>query len=42
VLSFDAVWSLAFDWAPYVQENRVFRVLQASEVTVEPAPRRVV
>jgi hypothetical protein len=42
VLSFDALWSLAFDWAPYVQENKVFRVLQASEVTVEPAARRAV
>lgn len=38
VLSFDAVWSLAFDWVPYVQENKVFRVLQASEITFEPAP----
>ncbi len=37
VLSFDAVWSLAFDWVPYVQENAVFRVLEASAVTVEPA-----
>lgn len=37
VLSFDAVWSLAFDWVPYMQENKVFRVLQASEITVEPA-----
>jgi hypothetical protein len=37
VLSFDAVWSLAFDWAPYVQENTIYRVLEASEVTVEPA-----
>ncbi len=38
VLSFDAVWSLAFDWVPYMQENKVFRVLEASEITVEPAP----
>ena len=37
VLSFDAVWSLAFDWVPYVQENKVFGVLQASEITIEPA-----
>ena len=37
VLSFDAVWSLAFDWVPYVQENTVYRVLEASEITVEPA-----
>lgn len=38
VLSFDALWSLAFDWMPYVQDNRVLRVLRASEVVVEPAP----
>ncbi len=38
VLSFDAVWSLAFDWAPFVQENTIFSVLEASEITVEPAP----
>lgn len=37
VLSFDAVWSLAFDWLPYVQENKVYSVLEASEITVEPA-----
>lgn len=37
VLSFDAVWSLAFDWLPYVQENKVYRVLAASELTIEPA-----
>lgn len=36
VLSFDAVWSVAFDWVPFVQENAVFRVLEASEITVEP------
>jgi hypothetical protein len=38
VLSFDAVWSLVFDWLPFVQENRVYRVMAASEITVEPAP----
>jgi hypothetical protein len=37
VLSFDAVWSLAFDWLPHVQENKVYSVLEASEITVEPA-----
>jgi hypothetical protein len=37
VLSFDAVWSLAFDWVPYVQENKVLRVLEAGEIRVEPA-----
>jgi hypothetical protein len=37
VLSFDAVWSLAFDWVPYMQENKVFRVLEAGEITVESA-----
>lgn len=38
VLSFDAVWSLALDWLPFVQENRVYRVLGASEIRIEPAP----
>lgn len=41
VLSFDAVWSLVFDWAPYVQENRVYRVLEASEIRIKPAPSTV-
>ena len=36
VLSFDAVWSLVFDWVPFVQENAVYRVLKGMEVVVEP------
>ncbi len=36
VLSFDALWSLAFDWVPFVQENAVYRALQATEVRIEP------
>lgn len=40
VLSFDAVWSLAFDWVPYVQENAVYRVLAASQISIEPSAER--
>ena len=36
VLSFDAVWSLVFDWVPFVQDNAVFRALEGMEVVVEP------
>ena len=36
VLSFDAVWSLVFDWVPFVQDNSVFRAMQGMEVVVEP------
>jgi hypothetical protein len=38
VLSFDALWSLAFDWVPFVQENTVYRTLKGIEITIEPAP----
>ena len=37
VLSFDALWSLAFDWVPFVQENSVYRVIAASDITIAPA-----
>jgi hypothetical protein len=36
VLSFDAVWSLVFDWVPFVQDNAVFRALERMDVVVEP------
>lgn len=36
VLSFDAVWSLVFDWVPFVQENAAYRVMERMEVVVEP------
>lgn len=37
VLSFDALWSLAFDWVPFVQENTVYRAIEGIEITIEPA-----
>lgn len=36
VISFDAVWSLVFDWVPFVQNNAVFRAMKGMEVVVEP------
>lgn len=38
VLSFDALWSLAFDWVPFVQENTVYRAIEGIEITIEPVP----
>lgn len=38
VLSFDAVWSVALDWIPFVQDNAVYRVMQAMDVVVESQP----
>lgn len=38
VLSFDGLWSLAFDWVPFVQENTVYRAIQGIEITIEPVP----
>lgn len=38
VLSFDAVWSLVFDWVPYVQENAVYGTLVGMRVVVEALP----
>ena len=35
VLSFDAVWSLVFDWVPFVQENAVLRVLMEMEIVLD-------
>ena len=35
VLSFDAVWSLVFDWVPFVQENAVYRVLMGMEIVLD-------
>lgn len=37
VLSFDALWSVAFDWLPFVQENSVYRVIAASDITITSA-----
>jgi hypothetical protein len=38
VLSFDAVWSVAFDWLPFVQDNTVHTVLMGMNLAIEPQP----
>lgn len=36
VLSFDALWSLAFDWVPFVQDNTSYRTMETMKVVIEP------
>ncbi len=36
VLIFDAVWSLVFDWLPFVQDNTVLTVLRKMDLMIEP------
>jgi hypothetical protein len=38
ILIFNALWSLVFDWLPFVQDNTVHTVLQGMELTIEPLP----
>jgi hypothetical protein len=38
VLSFDALWSLAFDWIPFVQDNTIYRRIRTLEIVIEPLP----
>lgn len=35
VISFDAVWSVAFDWVPFVQDSAVYRVMRGMDIVVE-------
>ena len=35
VFSFDAVWSVAFDWVPFVQDNTVHTIMMGMDVTIE-------
>lgn len=35
VLSFDAVWSLVFDWVPFVQDNAAYRALRGMEIALD-------
>ena len=35
VLSFDAVWSLVFDWVPFVQENTVYQMMSSMVLELE-------
>lgn len=38
VLIFDALWSLVFDWVPFVQDNTVHTILMGMELSIEPQP----
>jgi hypothetical protein len=38
VFSFDAVWSIAFDWIPFVQDNTVHTIMMNMDVAVEAQP----
>ncbi len=35
VLTFDAVWSVAFDWLPFVQDNTVHTVMMGMDLSIE-------
>ena len=35
VLSFDAVWSLVFDWVPFEQDNAAYRALRGMEIALD-------
>lgn len=35
VLTFDSLWSMVFDWIPFVQDTTVYQVLQEMDLTVE-------
>jgi len=38
VLTFDAVWSVAFDWIPFVQDNTVHTLMMGMDLSIEPRP----
>ncbi len=38
VLTFDAVWSVAFDWLPFVQDNTVQTMIMSMDLAIEPQP----
>lgn len=38
VLIFDSLWSLVFDWIPFVQENTVHTILMGMDLAIEPQP----
>jgi hypothetical protein len=38
VLTFDSLWSVVFDWVPFVQDTAAYQVLQGMEVVVEAQP----
>jgi hypothetical protein len=36
ILIFNAVWSLVFDWVPFVQDNTVHTILMGMDLVIEP------
>jgi hypothetical protein len=38
VLTFDAVWAVAFDWIPFVQDNTVHTIMMGMDLAIEPQP----
>jgi hypothetical protein len=40
VLTFDAVWSVAFDWLPFVQDNTVYTMMMGMNLAIEPQPEQ--
>ena len=39
VLIFDSLWSLVYDWLPFVQDNTVHTILMGMDLAIEPRPR---
>ena len=38
VLTFDSLWSVVFDWIPFVQDTTVYQLLREMDLTVEAQP----
>ncbi len=38
VWTFDALWAVAFDWLPFVQDNTVQTMIMGMELVIEPQP----
>jgi hypothetical protein len=38
VFTFDAVWSVAFDWVPFVQDNTVHTIMMGMDLSIEQQP----
>jgi hypothetical protein len=38
VFSFDAVWSVVYDWVPFVQDNTVHTVMMGMDLSIEQNP----
>jgi hypothetical protein len=36
ILIFNSIWSLVFDWVPFVQDNTVHTVLMGMDLLIEP------